>query len=84
MRWIYAMIAAAMIMLAACGTQTEVKQTQDVKYRCAQDSDCVSTCGMGCVSSEWAESYKDTCVNIRAFLCTCSDGQCLTDGKSRK
>jgi len=55
-----------------------------VDYSCRADSDCVSTCGEGCVNDDWAEDYEDTCVNVRAWDCTCVDNICNTDGSPPK
>lgn len=59
---------------------TEVKI--EVDYSCGSDIDCVSTCGEGCVNRDWAQGYKDTCVNVRAWDCTCVEGKCYTDGNA--
>lgn len=76
-------IAAIMIALfiAGCASQPPTSKSQDIKYRCQTESDCSSTCGMKCVNSQWAQSYKDTCMNIRAYKCTCEYGMCYSDGK---
>ena len=51
------------------------------KYACNSDSDCVSTCGEGCVNIGWVEGYEDPCVNVRAFDCSCVEDVCYTDGQ---
>ena len=73
-------------ILASCSTPAPsgTKESQDVKFRCASASDCTSTCGMGCVNAKWARSYKDPCVNVRAFECTCNANTCFTDSRAPK
>ena len=62
---------------------TSCSSPQDhAKFGCSEHSDCVSTCGSGCVNTKWAGSYKDPCVNVRAFDCSCDTNICYTDGKA--
>jgi len=53
----------------------------NAEIQCQKDSDCASTCGKGCVNSDWAKSYDDPCVNVRAYACSCNKSMCYTDGK---
>ena len=52
------------------------------KYVCYTKSDCVSTCGWGCVNTNWVEGYEEPCANVRAFDCSCVEGVCYTDGQA--
>ena len=61
------------VFLSGCTAQQDT-------YSCNTNSDCVSTCGLGCVNSEWVKVYTDTCVNIRAFECSCVNNLCHSDG----
>ena len=58
------------------------RSESEEQYVCDTDSDCVSTCGEGCVSIKWAEGYEDPCVNVRAFDCRCVESVCYTDGQA--
>lgn len=49
-------------------------------YSCLVDSDCGNTCGASCVNVEWAQTYDDPCVNVRAKDCTCVNNFCQSDG----
>lgn len=56
------------------------KDVNRKKFGCRSRSDCASTCDSGCVSIEFAKEHTDTCVNIRAFDCSCVNEVCFTDG----
>jgi len=49
-------------------------------YSCSTDSDCVHTCGAKCANKDWAANYNDPCVNVRAYMCTCVNSTCYSDG----
>lgn len=53
-------------------------------YSCDSDSDCVSTCGAGCVDLRFARTYDDPCVNVRAYDCSCVGRTCYSDGRPWK
>ena len=76
-----------LIFIAACASttgETPATKSKDIKFRCNEASDCASTCGSGCVSNAFAANYKDPCVNVRAFDCSCENSVCYTDGKAPK
>lgn len=52
------------------------------KFGCRRNEDCSSTCDSGCVSLDFAAKHQDTCVNIRAFDCSCVQNVCNTDGRA--
>lgn len=65
-----------------CNCPVDCKgRIEPVNYSCESDSDCVSTCGAGCVNTDWANTYDDPCINKRAWDCTCIDSECYTDGQ---
>ena len=68
------LIIISAVSLFGCSTIT-------ADYSCQVDSDCGHTCGAGCANKEWAKTYNDPCVNMRAFDCTCDNDQCYSDGK---
>ena len=51
------------------------------KFGCATRDDCTSTCDSGCVNVQFGMKHQDTCVNIRAFQCSCVSQVCYTDGQ---
>ncbi len=77
-------IILIMTLVVACAQSGPTSKSQDTKFRCETDADCTSTCGAGCVNTDWAQNYKDTCVNIRAFDCSCVQNTCYTDGNAPK
>ena len=62
------------------GTKSGMPNLNKTRFYCNSNSDCVSTCGSGCVNNEWAKNYRDTCQNVRAWFCTCVNNVCNTDG----
>ena len=72
------LVLVLLLLLFACAP---ARQAVDERYACQGDEDCVHTCGAGCANARWAESYRDPCVNIRAFDCTCVRGECYSDGR---
>tara|TARA_Y100000310_G_scaffold225672_1_gene227727 strand:+ start:20543 stop:20770 length:228 start_codon:yes stop_codon:yes gene_type:complete len=69
-------LVLGLILLTGC--------IEETPYNCEFNEDCVSTCGMRCVNKDFAVDYKDTCVNIRAFDCSCEKKQCYSDGEAPK
>ncbi|MFH1211942.1 MAG: hypothetical protein V1659_03365 [Candidatus Woesearchaeota archaeon] len=65
---------ASVLGITACTNSSK-------QYSCNTGIDCVSTCGAKCVNKEWAKTYKDPCVNVRAWDCSCEDKLCYSDGK---
>lgn len=51
------------------------------KFGCGSRDDCTSTCDSGCVNVQFGMKHQDTCVNIRAFQCSCVSQVCYTDGQ---
>lgn len=85
-RIMYALlIIAPGVFLNGCSfaSNSSEKEVSDLTaYTCQSDADCISTCGAGCANKEWVATYKDTCMNIRAFECSCVNNQCFSDGNS--
>lgn len=62
--------------------ESGAQQSPPDKFGCRRDDECASTCDSGCVSLDFAAKHQDTCVNIRAFSCTCVQNVCNTDGRA--
>lgn len=81
---IFLLILILVIIIIAIIILFNDKEIINKEFICEVNNDCVSTCGMGCVNKNWAENYKDPCVNIRAFDCSCQNNVCFTDNNPPK
>ncbi|MEK6903873.1 MAG: hypothetical protein AABW64_04475 [Nanoarchaeota archaeon] len=78
------LIGILFVFLVGCAAeQPDIKTVPPKAYQCATNTDCVSTCGIGCVNTDFAATYEDSCVNFRAFDCSCVQNECYTDGQPR-
>ena len=83
---IFVAVVVLILILVAAGICILYKPGPVVnkKYACTIDFDCASTCNSGCVNIEWKKGHKDSCINKRAYDCSCVNNICYSDGKSPK